>query len=94
MTHNRQIDRSSRLDKVNPVKEGQPHPLHLAAQSGCAEAVKMLVAKGADANPRDSQDRTPLGLAREWHHDTTAELLHGVRNDGAGVSEAIYDYEI
>jgi ankyrin len=61
--------------KVDALAKGNATPLHLAAQAGCLDAVKMLLAKGADINSRDSNGRTPLKRAEEWHQDATAQLL-------------------
>ena len=43
--------------------------------SGHVECVKWLLANRANHAVHDSNDRTPLDLAREYQHDDCAELL-------------------
>ncbi|OXU16507.1 hypothetical protein TSAR_009114 [Trichomalopsis sarcophagae] len=56
-------------------------PLHLAAESGCVEAARMLLARGAMANDTDKMDVTPLQLAAMRSRINMAELLleHGAQ---------------
>lgn len=56
-------------------------PLHLAAEAGCVEAARMLLARGALANEKDRLDVTPLQLAAMRGRIKMAELLleHGAQ---------------
>ena len=40
-------------------------PLHFAAQYGRLSVVEYLVNHGAQLNPRDNSQRTPLGIAAQ-----------------------------
>lgn len=65
-------------------------PLHLAAYFGQAEAVKMLLANGADvvAASRNAMSLAPLHSAAAGGHRAICELLliHGARVDARQVS--------
>ena len=49
--------------------------LHRSASSGAIDDVRALLALGVTPNPRDAQDRTPLGLAISAGHAEVVELL-------------------
>ncbi len=50
-------------------------PLHIAAKEGHLEAVKWLVAHGADLNPRDKSGRTAVMLALESNQGILAKMM-------------------
>ncbi len=50
-------------------------PLMAAGQMGHADAVKMLLAHGADPNVKDKQGNTALSLALKYHHPEIAAML-------------------
>ncbi len=50
-------------------------PLMAAAQMGHLEALKILLAKGANPNLKDTQGDTALSLALEYHHPEIAAIL-------------------
>ena len=45
---------------VNVKNEGRQTPLHLAAYYGYKEIIQLLLANGAEVDPRDNDGRTPL----------------------------------
>ncbi|MEA3365149.1 MAG: ankyrin repeat domain-containing protein [Candidatus Hydrogenedentes bacterium] len=51
--------------------------MHWAAITGCLDLAKLLVNRGAQINPRDSQltDLTPLNIARLMGYDAVAQFL-------------------
>mmetsp|Transcript_36690 Transcript_36690/g.77005 ORF Transcript_36690/g.77005 Transcript_36690/m.77005 type:complete len:300 (-) Transcript_36690:286-1185(-) len=64
-------------------------PLHIAAQRGCNEMVKMLINSGASLTAKTRRDskgrgaRTPAGMALFGGHDSTAKIIEGaVANQG------------
>lgn len=56
-------------------KEGQRTHLFLAASMGHYEIVKLLIARGANVDIKDSEGRTPLFIAAQNKHIRTVELL-------------------
>jgi len=56
-------------------------PLMAAAQMGHAEAVKQLLARGADPNIKEKEGKTALSLALEYQHPEIAAILqqHGAK---------------
>jgi ankyrin repeat protein len=59
-------------------------PLHIAAQNGQLDVVRLLLAsQQIDVNARDQQGSTPLHLASEKGHVEVVQLLvaHGARLD-------------
>lgn len=60
-------------------KETGERPLHLAALEGNFDAVRILVAKGADLNAKGKDGKTPIMLAAGKGHKNVVEFLlkHG-----------------
>ena len=54
-------------------------PLHLAAANNNLDAIRALVAQGADVTASNSEGKTPLSLAEEKNHREAAAFLrrHG-----------------
>ena len=54
-------------------------PLHLAASHNNLDAMKALIAQGAEVNAANAQGQTPLSLAQEKNLREAAALLrrHG-----------------
>jgi len=56
-------------------------PLTIASESGDAVTIRTLLARGADANGKDSSGLTPLvRAARRGHYDAAKALLDGGAN--------------
>ena len=73
-------------------------PLHHAAMSGHAGAVRVLLASGAEINARDDAGLTPLHHAATAGHTKTSRLLLAARaevnaTDGAGFTPLHYALE-
>lgn len=49
--------------------------MHLAAYLGLDEVMGMLLQVGAEADPKDADDRTPLSWAAEQGHAAVTRLL-------------------
>ena len=62
-------------------------PLMAAAQMGHAEAVKILLAHGADPNLKTKEGKTALSLALEYNHPEIAAVLQQ-RGARAGILDA------
>ncbi|WP_257283971.1 ankyrin repeat domain-containing protein [Endozoicomonas sp. SESOKO1] len=62
-------DVNARVTKDNKT------PLHLAAKSGCPEAVDCLLEAGADVNASTSIDRAPLHFAAKRGHTVVCQRL-------------------
>ena len=54
-------------------------PLHLAAANNNMDAIKSLIAQGADVHAPNGEAKTPLSLATEKNYREAAALLrrHG-----------------
>ena len=54
-------------------------PLHGAAKTGRSVIVKLLIEAGADLNPKDFENKTPLDEAIKYEHSEISDLLrkHG-----------------
>lgn len=63
---------------ANPNRTAETYPLHLAADRGYADMIRLLRRYGAQTDVRDLQRRTPLDLAMEkGHAEAVAALLEG-----------------
>ena len=51
---------------MNVVKRYGYTALHLAAEDGHVDVVKVLLQNGADVNAVDSKDQTALQMAARW----------------------------
>lgn len=62
----------------------QQTPLHFAAKIGCQRVAELLVDHGAELNPRDKDQRTPLDLALYYNNPQLASWLrqHGGERNG------------
>ncbi len=61
--------------RVNAPDAGGDTALGLAAAAGHLEAVKVLLANGADPNGANAQGESPLALASKGGHAAVAETL-------------------
>ena len=66
---------------VFSLAHGQSTQLREAARNGDDEAVRALLAAGADVDAKDNDGNTPLFLAVEQDHAIVADMLraHGAR---------------
>jgi len=69
---------------VNTPDENGWTPLHWAASAGGTEAVKALLANGADVYIQDKKRYRPLTYARDWGHREVVELLSSQTGEPAG----------
>jgi ankyrin repeat protein len=60
---------------VNHQDESGDTPLHRAVEARSEQAIRLLLAKGADPTAANDDDRTPLKLARRLEEPRLAELL-------------------
>jgi ankyrin repeat protein len=67
-------------DGADPNEPGvfAPTVLHVAAENGWLDIVRLLVECGADATYLDSQGRTPAAVAAASGHSTVARYLESV----------------
>ncbi|XP_060537226.1 arfGAP with SH3 domain, ANK repeat and PH domain-containing protein [Cylas formicarius] len=76
---------NSALDKVTnqpsiPEMSGCNTALHLCALYDKVECMKLLLRSGADANIRNSQNKTPMDIAQELGNHSCQELLQNAAN--------------
>lgn len=50
-------------------------PLHVCAQYGQVECMKLLLRSGADTNIKNAQDKTPLEVAQDLGYHACVELV-------------------
>ncbi|XP_054714864.1 26S proteasome non-ATPase regulatory subunit 10-like [Uloborus diversus] len=60
---------------LSQIDDGSMTPLHMAAWSGCVEAVRELLAAGADTRAQNSKGCTPLHTALYFMEEESAECL-------------------
>jgi hypothetical protein len=82
------LNNPSAVNSVDPVTKNQP--IHIAAQNGHFDLVKLLLERGADPNSKNGKDNTPLHMAIGYDYYECAQLLikHGADIaicNGAGV---------
>ena len=70
--------------EVNAQADDNSTPLHLAAQYGTIEIIRVLPEYGADINARDNGDSTPLHLAAKQYG--SAENIRVLLEHGANVA--------
>jgi ankyrin repeat protein len=68
-------------------KDAGETPLHVAAEFGRLDVVRLLLAKGADVNAKGANSQTPLYLACEKHHHDVVKLLLGKGADAQARNE-------
>lgn len=71
---------------VNSVDKGGRAPIHLAAENGHADIIKLLLAHHAQIDETDSRGWTPLHYSIENRHYSAVQLL---LNHGADVNKDI-----
>jgi len=64
------------------TRESGSTPMHLAAKEGRINAIRQLVAAGAQVEVRNKDCNTPQGLARRHRHDEAERLLNFVGTYG------------
>jgi len=60
---------------VNAKAKGDVTPLHIAAQKGNMDLVKILLSHKADAQALDDKGRSPRDRALQWGHPEVARFL-------------------
>jgi len=72
---------------VNARDSDGDTPLHLAAESGCAEAVRLLLQDGGDVHAREEGGNTPLHRACIRRHIDVIRMLlqHGADANASGL---------
>ncbi|CAH0562574.1 unnamed protein product [Brassicogethes aeneus] len=76
---------NSSIDKptsppLSSDSSGSNTALHLCALYDAVECMKLLLRSGADANVRNSQNKTPMDIAQDLGHNTCQELLQNAAN--------------
>ncbi|KAH9898118.1 ankyrin [Cubamyces lactineus] len=73
------LEKDAEVD-VNARDENGYTPLHLAADRGHVEVVKVLLSRGADPAIKDEDEYTAKELAEIAGHDDIVDLLSGTHN--------------
>ncbi|AVP87969.1 hypothetical protein phytr_10410 [Candidatus Phycorickettsia trachydisci] len=68
--------------------------LHLAAENGRTEVVKLLLAKGADKQAQDKDGHTPLELAEKNGNPEIIQLLKGDKDTDMQTIQLAVDHDI
>lgn len=66
--------------RVDEPDRGQWTALHYAAKQGALDAVKLLLAHGADRRALDQRGRTPLDVAQEFEQVEAHQFLHSLND--------------
>lgn len=61
---------------VNERAPGGETPLHIAAENGMADIVRILLAAGADAHAVDAGENTPLSRAAAKNQSRIVDLIN------------------
>lgn len=71
---NSALDRTTN-PPTHPEIIGSNTALHLCAMYDKVECMKLLLRSGADANIRNSQNKTPMDIAQEYSNTSCQELV-------------------
>lgn len=69
------LDAGADPDYIDDVASNGHAPLHYAAQAGAVEAVRLLLARGADPTAENETGERPRDLAARGGHDRVVEAL-------------------
>lgn len=86
------IDRGASLDAARETDGCTP--LHAAASAGHTSAVNLLLMSGADATMTNNIGKTPMAIAAEYGHATTAEALRRQRSKVAPPTKRLQKGEL
>ena len=67
---------------LSPFRKEEIYPLHLAAQQGSLELVRILLSEGADPEQRTNRGRTALDFARAADRDGSCQEVLALLKSG------------